>query len=45
MRLYFNKIAEEWFAVRKGYIIAHSKSLDECISIALDFVEVEKEWF
>jgi len=44
MRLYFNNIMQEWVAVRHGYIIVvHTPSLDDCIAIAISFIQDEKK--
>lgn len=44
MRLSFNNIINEWFAVRHGrFIIAHSPELDECIALALAFIQEENK--
>lgn len=37
MILKYNRFLEEWTAKRKNKIIAHSKSLDECIAVAINF--------
>jgi len=44
MRIYFNNIMQEWVAVRHGYIIIiHTTSLDDCIAIALSFIQEENK--